>query len=545
MRYLSVPLSLAVALAAPALSNDVRILLRSGDVLPSGDSVTVLTQCQIADTGRWVARVALNNDPSHSAVVIDGNLALETGGVAPDGSTVTAVDRVRMSADGTVAVLYRVEDATNPTNEISRIQIGSATVLEEGDFSFIPSAPGTIQSITGFDFDAPSLTVFLGVTLASGANQQLTFTGRWDGTTLVPLTSILGGSPIPAATPGTIYATGAGDVFTLPTGAASHRCTLLGPSGLVQAVLASGSLLIEGGAAGPVPSSTWSLDLPARARNNAAGNTLSTGQFTLSSGQDRGVVVLDGTPIAVEGGGLNGVPGATVGDFPSASVGLATDGTPIFTVPVNSSGAEVLMAGQEVLLRAGSNGTPVEGTTISSLFGAATVNQEFDMTADGWNIVHRAILGTGEVAFVLIERNVGEAVDCLANPNSTGVPGTIRAEGSRFLSINDLQVVAEDLPLNSFGYLGTSRSTSFAPMPGGSSGNLCIGPTVGRYVDQVSSSGAGGTIATNIDLLAIPQPTGFEAAIPGETWYFQLWHRDANGGVATSNFTETVSVTVR
>jgi hypothetical protein len=31
-------------------------------------------------------------------------------------------------------------------------------------------------------------------------------------------------------------------------------------------------------------------------------------------------------------------------------------------------------------------------------------------------------------------------------------------------------------------------------------------------------------------------------AIPGETWYFQAWHRDANPTL-TSNFTDAVSIT--
>ena len=39
-----------------------------------------------------------------------------------------------------------------------------------------------------------------------------------------------------------------------------------------------------------------------------------------------------------------------------------------------------------------------------------------------------------------------------------------------------------------------------------------------------------------IDLTAIPTPTGTTSAMAGDTWNFQCWHRDANP-TATSNFT--------
>jgi hypothetical protein len=31
--------------------------------------------------------------------------------------------------------------------------------------------------------------------------------------------------------------------------------------------------------------------------------------------------------------------------------------------------------------------------------------------------------------------------------------------------------------------------------------------------------------------------------VPGETWYFQAWHRDLVGGTATTNFTDGLEVT--
>ncbi|MFT5734134.1 MAG: hypothetical protein ACI8WY_002815, partial [Planctomycetota bacterium] len=51
-----------------------------------------------------------------------------------------------------------------------------------------------------------------------------------------------------------------------------------------------------------------------------------------------------------------------------------------------------------------------------------------------------------------------------------------------------------------------------------------------------------GTFSMDVDATAIPQPTSTAIAQPGETWYFQFWHRDAVLGLATSNFTEGLRI---
>ncbi|MEM8710682.1 MAG: hypothetical protein AAGG01_06995, partial [Planctomycetota bacterium] len=59
-------------------------------------------------------------------------------------------------------------------------------------------------------------------------------------------------------------------------------------------------------------------------------------------------------------------------------------------------------------------------------------------------------------------------------------------------------------------------------------------------VQMASSSGA---FSLDVDLGAIPHPQlGLIPVQPGETWHFQAWHRDSNGGVATSNFTDAAAI---
>ena len=120
--------------------------------------------------------------------------------------------------------------------------------------------------------------------------------------------------------------------------------------------------------------------------------------------------------------------------------------------------------------------------------------------------------------------------------------GTLRAAGSDLAAMNNVTLIAESLPQNAFGYFIASQTTSFVAGPGGSQGNLCLGGSIGRYIGDVASSGAGGCLLLTLDLDAVAQPNGSVAVAPGDTWNFQAWFRDSAGGIATSNFTEGLEI---
>ncbi|MEM8712118.1 MAG: hypothetical protein AAGG01_14305, partial [Planctomycetota bacterium] len=132
-------------------------------------------------------------------------------------------------------------------------------------------------------------------------------------------------------------------------------------------------------------------------------------------------------------------------------------------------------------------------------------------------------------------------------PNTTGNSGQIRAQGSSVLTANDLTLEASDLPRFAWAYFITSQTQGFAMNPGGSTGNICLGANTGRYIGpgQVQNTGAGGAVSLPIDLNQVPQPNGFVAAMPGDTWNFQCWHRDSSAMGPTSNFTDGLSVLIR
>ncbi len=135
---------------------------------------------------------------------------------------------------------------------------------------------------------------------------------------------------------------------------------------------------------------------------------------------------------------------------------------------------------------------------------------------------------------------------CMANPNSQGTEGSMSATGSLSVSDNDLTVTASSIAQLAFGFFIVSRTEGFVMNPAGSEGNLCLGGAIGRYVGpgQIQNSGVASEINLAIDLTMIPQPLGFQSVVPGETWSFQLWHRDATGGgMPTSNFTDGLRLT--
>ncbi len=128
-------------------------------------------------------------------------------------------------------------------------------------------------------------------------------------------------------------------------------------------------------------------------------------------------------------------------------------------------------------------------------------------------------------------------------PNSTGLPGSLVLLGNNAVSQNDFQIGARSLPANSFGLFIASPAQSVATTPAGSQGNLCLAMNFGVGVGGgVLRSGAGGTFFGTVDLNAMPQPGGAVAVVPGDTWNFQAWHRDANPS-ATTNFTNAMTVT--
>ncbi len=127
---------------------------------------------------------------------------------------------------------------------------------------------------------------------------------------------------------------------------------------------------------------------------------------------------------------------------------------------------------------------------------------------------------------------------CESNPNSSGLAGVLGAAGSTSVSAADLALVATELPMNSLGYMLMSQSEDLVPGFGGSQGTLCLGGNILRFSLSIQSSGQLGEVSFAPDFNALP---GGQSFVPGESWNFQYWFRDANP-TATSNTTGALRV---
>jgi hypothetical protein len=136
---------------------------------------------------------------------------------------------------------------------------------------------------------------------------------------------------------------------------------------------------------------------------------------------------------------------------------------------------------------------------------------------------------------------IGESYCGPAGMNSTGQSAAIQAKGSTAVQLNLVQLTASGLPPNQFGYFLNSTSQGFVNPPG-SQGNLCLGGAIGRYSQDVLSTGANGSFSLQLDLTQTPTPGGSVAIQAGETWNFSVWFRDLNPG-QTSNFSDGLELT--
>ena len=144
-------------------------------------------------------------------------------------------------------------------------------------------------------------------------------------------------------------------------------------------------------------------------------------------------------------------------------------------------------------------------------------------------------------------QTLGDTV-CFTGPGSSGFPSEIYAFGSDEVSANSLSLSVAGTTPQSNGFFLTSKAYGVVVQPGGAQNNLCIaGNAIGRYVGpgQIQTSDSSGNAFLGLDLTQTPQPTGLVSVQPGESWFFQYWHRDTLGGQPTSRFTSAARVRFR
>ncbi|MCP3916990.1 MAG: hypothetical protein GY711_15685 [bacterium] len=126
------------------------------------------------------------------------------------------------------------------------------------------------------------------------------------------------------------------------------------------------------------------------------------------------------------------------------------------------------------------------------------------------------------------------------NPNSSGWPARLVAEGSVVAAHDCLTLNATILPADQVGYFLMSRTQSYSPNVAGSQGDLLLAPPWYRFSTDVLETGDSGEVELPLSLNDLPQGVQFQ---PGETWSFQLWFRDDNP-MPTSNLSNGLALTL-
>ena len=121
---------------------------------------------------------------------------------------------------------------------------------------------------------------------------------------------------------------------------------------------------------------------------------------------------------------------------------------------------------------------------------------------------------------------------CSSNPNSTGYMSFLSALGSEKVADNRLTLECQNMPPFQVGIAIASQNPATIPF---GQGVLCVGGPLFRFSQQIANSGAGGWVALDINLTNLP---GGMVVLPGQTWFFQFWHRDG----PNVNFSNSVGI---
>lgn len=137
---------------------------------------------------------------------------------------------------------------------------------------------------------------------------------------------------------------------------------------------------------------------------------------------------------------------------------------------------------------------------------------------------------------------VGRRYCSPGNPTYLGAPAYVLLQGSDRTDVDRVFFTFVGVPPGAPGLMLASRQPGFVPNPAGSNGDLCLGEPIGRLAGRTHSfwfAGEDGVISQRYPLES-PLPGG-GPMLPGETWFFQGWFREAG----SSNWTDAIQLVLR
>lgn len=144
----------------------------------------------------------------------------------------------------------------------------------------------------------------------------------------------------------------------------------------------------------------------------------------------------------------------------------------------------------------------------------------------------------------VVSIDLDRATFCESPANSTGGAGQLVVEGAATLATNDAVLAASSLPPGATVMFIGSLDGAQVPL---GAGTLCLGGSIGRYnrPGELQVADASGRASLPLDLGDLVSGAGTVAAVPGDVWRFQAWHRDVVLGIPVSNLTAGVALLVR
>ncbi|QDV04733.1 hypothetical protein Poly30_02260 [Planctomycetes bacterium Poly30] len=545
-------ISLALlAFCAPFPQADVRIALSVGDPIPGGGYIAYLGNWSSNERGQLLVNVASANQVWR--VILDDTLLLSRANEIAPGVDFVYSGRLALNDDGHWAaqVITSIGEALVVDGEIIAVE---GQPLSAVDLPGIPA--GTIYAPDGYGYQYESF--------------------GWSGSTLhVSLDTVAPGE------------------FAQPNRRLFFELDDSTGSIALDRATAPGELITQENDA--FHRNLWSHVAP-------DGTLSELTQVEDASGAGTSLIAVDGQPVLrtgdpspVAGSGLNFHPSfatAAFGDDGQWAANLVhvhnpghnfvrhlyRNGQPILSAgdpapdgsqfPISNRDFNPQMASNGALLYQAVYSDPNEpGNSVSlvMLDDEVALSTKRDRLPDGRrfsgvNLVHKqhnftdngtlftvqlSANDTNVRSIAFVEIAPGSVSECTAVPNSTGTVGKLTATGSAYLGRGGFTLRAFELPPQAFGHFIVSRNPGFIPMAGGGHGNLCLTGSIGRMIPANPSSGASGEISASFDLSQLPQPTGAVGATVGETWFFQLWHRDAGPAAPTSNFTQAYEILVK
>ena len=552
-------LTLALLLLGPqdiARAQSLSIILTEGDMVGGVGRVTRVDGLAVRDSGLATIEVDTDNaDPDADGVLLlDGQVFFREGEplASPPGALVGSFDGVSIGPGFNVGTNLFLDGAVT-SNTNSGIYIGSQSAIPEGSVCAAPevTAGTTYRGFFDIESAGSTLTWLIVASLDDPAIpstvDRALVVAEIDGSGTVLSERIVAkeGDVLPGQTGAiTEMETGAEESAINASGQVIYSIDVDGPTSADRSVYLDQTLLMREGSPSPVAGRNWGSLTSVEVDLADSGNWVAKANLDSSNTADDDVIVKDGAIFRRAGDTLPAIAPFTLTDFGgSVGVWITATGDVIWFGQWNdpdTSRDEGLFINDQLVVQEGV--TAIGGQTITDL---SDITEQVAVSADGLVILMEGTISQGTDLDVVIEIDRRLGVNyCMANPNSTGSPGIMGLAGSAVVSANDLTLQAFGLPPMQFGMFLTSRAQGFEMNVGGSEGNLCLGAAIGRYTlpSEIVAVDASGRTQLPVDLTFHPTPGGRVAVVPGDTWSFQLWHRDSVGPVATSNFTDGITL---